>query len=138
MISVQAKRFSKTQTIGWASLLLIAGLILYWVNPLQQLAWLRCPVNLLTGLYCPGCGSLRAIHVLLHGDLLAAISNNLLAVIALPVLLGIGIRDIANNLQGRTTPTRIPPLAAWSVFWIVIGFAIVRNLPIEALYFLRP
>ena len=31
----------------------------------------RCPFLSMTGLECPGCGSQRAIHALLHGDLAA-------------------------------------------------------------------
>ena len=35
-----------------------------------------CPVRYLTGWYCPGCGSLRAVHQLLHGNLRAAWAMN--------------------------------------------------------------
>ena len=42
------------------------------------------PVALLTGIYCPGCGGLRAVNDLTHGDLGAAASSNLLFVVAAP------------------------------------------------------
>src|ERR1700704_6567241 len=45
-----------------------------------------CPVHSLTGWYCPGCGSLRAIHQLLHGNLRAAWAMNALTVMLLPFL----------------------------------------------------
>jgi hypothetical protein len=138
MITASPKSLSKAQTVGWAALIVIAGTILYLINPPQQLGWLRCPVNLLTGLYCPGCGSLRAIHALLHGNLLLAMSCNLLTVIALPALLLYGIREIACNMLGRSTSILISPVVAWSIFWIVIGFTLVRNLPFEVFHFLRP
>ena len=32
-----------------------------------------CPFLAITGWYCPGCGSLRAVHDLLHGDLAGAV-----------------------------------------------------------------
>jgi len=35
-----------------------------------------CPIRYLTGLYCPGCGSLRAMHALLHGELARAWAMN--------------------------------------------------------------
>ena len=138
MTSISPKVPVKTQAVGWIVLVAAAGWFLYLVNPLQQLGWLRCPVNLMTGFYCPGCGSLRAIHALLNGDLLSAVSNNLLAVIALPVLFGFGIRGIVNNLKGKTSSTPASPAAAWLVFWTVIGFAVIRNLPFAAMHFLRP
>src|ERR1700675_1423684 len=45
-----------------------------------------CPLRYLTGWYCPGCGSLRAIHQLLHGNLRAACAMNALTVMLLPFL----------------------------------------------------
>ncbi len=36
----------------------------------------KCPVKLLTGLQCPGCGIQRAAHALLHGDVIGALSQN--------------------------------------------------------------
>ena len=38
------------------------------------------------GVRCPGCGSLRALHALAHGDLKAALAFNAPLVIALPVI----------------------------------------------------
>jgi hypothetical protein len=121
-----------------ALFVVIASLILLFVNPLEQLAWLRCPVNLTTGLYCPGCGSLRAIHALLNGDLLSALSYNLLTVAVLPVLLVVGIQSLLRALQGRSSTIQVRPLVAWSVFGIVIVFTILRNLPFDSLRCLHP
>lgn len=45
-----------------------------------------CPFHALTGLYCPGCGSLRALHQALCGNLGAALGLNPLAVLAVPVI----------------------------------------------------
>ena len=35
-----------------------------------------CPWLALTGTYCPGCGSLRAIHALAHGDPATAMARS--------------------------------------------------------------
>jgi hypothetical protein len=45
-----------------------------------------CPFKALTGLACPGCGSVRAVQQLLHGDLMAALDLNPLAVVLLPLV----------------------------------------------------
>ena len=128
----------RSQSAVLAILLAASVTFLYFINPLQQLNWLRCPVNLMTGYYCPGCGSLRAVHALLHGDLLAAVSYNLLAVAALPVLLYFGIRCVVYSSLGRSDPTRISPVRAWTIFWIIIAFTVVRNLHFEPFTFLKP
>ncbi len=45
-----------------------------------------CPFKLLTGLNCPACGGLRMTHDLLHGDLAAAVVDNVFLLIGLPAL----------------------------------------------------
>ncbi|KUI17987.1 hypothetical protein AU192_03890 [Mycobacterium lehmannii] len=46
-----------------------------------------CPFKTLTGLDCPACGGLRMTHDLLHGDLAAAVVDNLYLLVGLPLLL---------------------------------------------------
>lgn len=67
-----------------------------------------CPFLWLTGFYCPGCGSLRALHQLLHGNFAAAISFNPFAVLALPF---VGYeRSLWCSVSGaRTLPAARPP-----------------------------
>ena len=45
-----------------------------------------CPFRLLTGWNCPGCGGLRMTHDLLHGDVAAAITDNVFLLLGLPLL----------------------------------------------------
>src|SRR4051794_13613765 len=71
-----------------AALLLPPGaVLLYAVPPTPDSFYPRCPFHLLTGLHCPGCGSTRCLHALLHGRLLDALHCNALAILALPLLL---------------------------------------------------
>lgn len=44
-----------------------------------------CPTLALTGWWCPLCGSLRAVHALVHGDIAGAADFNLLLIVALPL-----------------------------------------------------
>lgn len=87
-----------------------------------------CPLHALTGLYCPGCGSTRALHALLHGDLPLALSMNPLLVAALPA-----VALMALSASGLLT-RRLDPLMhvlANPRLWLVLllGFAVLRNLP---------
>ena len=45
-----------------------------------------CPTKALLGIDCPGCGSLRMLYSLMHGNVLAAARFNALALAALVLL----------------------------------------------------
>ena len=46
----------------------------------------KCPIYSFTGYKCPGCGTQRAIHALLSGDLAQAWNYNAGLLVALPVM----------------------------------------------------
>ena len=54
--------------------------LLCFFDPSTSAIFPPCPTNALTKLHCPGCGTLRAMHALLHGDVKEALSQNILAV----------------------------------------------------------
>ena len=84
---------------------------------------------------CPFCGSLRAVDNLVRGHPITALHDNLLLVAALPVLAVAWLDWVARLRTGR--PARRVPRAA--TIWLVVllvGYAVVRNLPSMAA--LRP
>ncbi len=74
----------------------IVIIIYYAFNPLQSRFFPKCVFHAVTGYECPGCGTQRAIHSLLHGQLLNAIKYNLLFVVSLPYLFIGAVLDLAN------------------------------------------
>ena len=54
-----------------------------------------CPLHSTTGLYCPGCGVTRAGRALMHGDLGAALQMNAVAILLMPLMAFVMIREIA-------------------------------------------
>jgi hypothetical protein len=91
-----------------------------------------CPFHVLTGLYCPGCGTTRALHALLHGDPWLAWRMNALAMLALPclpVLLWRSLRPWAS--AGWLTDARV-----WLV--LVLAFSVLRNIPLAPFTALAP
>jgi len=90
-----------------------------------------CPFRALTGFTCPGCGSTRALHELLHGHVLEAFMLNPLLLLGLPFVLFLFIRQSAFIMRG-TTPRRtaVPPSAVYALLFIILSFWIVRNTPI--------
>ena len=83
----------------------------------------QCPFRLLTGWNCPGCGALRMTHDVLHGDLLAAINDNVLLLVGAPLLAG-GFCCAAAAESGRVT---LPAVA--TVVITLLAWTMVRNLP---------
>ncbi|MEX2393382.1 MAG: DUF2752 domain-containing protein, partial [Actinomycetota bacterium] len=89
-----------------------------------------CPIKPHTRYDCPGCGTGRAMHALLHGRLGTAIDLNLVAVAFLPVALYAGASYTLKVLTGRSLPTpRLPTWTPWVVTALVGVWFVVRNLP---------
>jgi hypothetical protein len=66
-------------------LVLAGGIVLYLFDPATAGFYPPCLFRSLFGFQCPGCGSLRAAHQLLHGDFAAAWALNRTVVVALPL-----------------------------------------------------
>ena len=113
-----------------AGVVLLAGTaVLYAFDPEQSHFFPPCPLHALTGLYCPGCGSTRALHQLLHGHVAAAFDFNPLLVVALPfVLVGVA-RELWRLARGDAPPNRLPGGWVWAVLVVVVAFGVLRNLP---------
>lgn len=91
-----------------------AGILLYFYNP-TEVEWIpRCPFLVLTGFKCPGCGTLRGLHHLVHGRLDAAWAMNPLMVTVLPiiVLFVLSHKISQNVILGRVILTMI------LLFWL--------------------
>ena len=70
------------------ALLAVALLLVYAHYDPAKSHWMpQCPVKLLTGLQCPGCGAQRFLHALLQGHFKEAIAYNYFFLPTLPLLL---------------------------------------------------
>jgi hypothetical protein len=100
------------------------------VDPNEAGHYPTCPFLWATGLYCPGCGSMRMVHALAHGDVGEAFGRNPLAFLLLPVLGHLWIRWLA-AAGGRPLSTRlVRPATAWALSALLIAYWIARNLPV--------
>ena len=97
-----------------------------------------CPTKLLLGIDCPGCGSLRMIYSLMHGDVLAALRFNAVGLIALVLLFW----AYAAWTYGRLVNRRVRSWQHWRwsalVTLVVVSvWFVIRNLPFEPFVSLR-
>lgn len=89
------------QTTLLLSFSLVVGIVFYYVVDPETTPCLRCPFQLLFGLKCPGCGSQRALHHILHFEFLDALKDNALFVVMIPFLMIFGIAKISRYRLSR-------------------------------------
>jgi hypothetical protein len=82
-----------------------------------------CPFRLLTGWNCPLCGAFRMTHDVLHGDVVAAITDNVFLLAGIPMLAG----WLLVRRRGEKALLTVP--VAVSVVIVTLVWAVVRNLP---------
>ena len=105
-----------------------AGLIIYCFNPAENSFYPQCQFHHLTGLSCPGCGGLRALHELSHGHLAAAFRLNALLVVLLPFAAWLALRELALEYAGCRWPGLVTSRAwGWGLFLVVVFFWVGRN-----------
>lgn len=111
-------------------ILVSLGVVYSTIDPAAHKWMPQCPVHLLTGWQCPGCGMQRFLHALLHGRVLEAVRYNYWLVLALPYaavlltawLLPDGLTK--EKLRCRTENR-------WAVWFYIVSFFIwfaVRNI----------
>lgn len=118
---------------------ILLSIIYYFLDPGELIIFPKCFFFSLTGWYCPGCGSQRAIHHLLHLNLNEVVTNNMLI---LPGFLLIGYHysyQAANRKFNLTLPNVLYKRSTpWLIFAIVLGYWIIRNLEVVPFTYFAP
>src|SRR5271165_2584416 len=109
---------------------LVAGIlglvILFLFDPATHGFYPVCPLHETRGLLCPGCGTLRALHQLTHGNLVAAWRLNCFVVALLPVALWLGARELIWVMTGKRLPGIVTnPVFGWVLLAGLVGFGIL-------------
>src|SRR5262249_54250436 len=107
--------------------------VLYRFDPARSGFYPRCLFHEWTGLSCPGCGSLRALHQLLHGRVAAAFALNPLLIAALPWL-GVAFLSDCGAIRRAGPSSRW----VWGMIGVILTFWLVRNLPVDPFRRLAP
>lgn len=106
-----------------------AAIVVGASNPYEPGHFPTCPVLALTGYFCTGCGTLRAVHSLLHVDLAGAWDMNPLLLLLAPFALATWVAWTVRAWTGRPRSWAAPPWAIWVVLVLLVGFTVGRNVP---------
>jgi len=87
--------------VGVAALVVAGCTYLAIVDPNEPGHYPICPSRAIFGIDCPGCGGMRGINSLLHGDVAGAINHNLLLLIVVPLAVVFWVRWLLRAIQGR-------------------------------------
>ncbi len=134
-----------SRTVGGNTILFLvlgigAGTVLFLFDPKSTSIYPVCPFHWLTGLDCPLCGSLRALHALLHARPVEAVHANVLTTLG---VVYVAVRCIGRSLwnpasAGFHTRTPARPAIARALIAVALLFAVVRNMPFGWFSVFRP
>jgi hypothetical protein len=115
--------------VGILVLLLVS--LYYFFNPTVSNFFPKCPFYIMTGLFCPGCGSQRAIHDMMHLNIFEAINHN--ALMFFTFTFGIGLYLYSKK---KFSDLIYHPKSPLIIFGIIFLFGVLRNL--DKFHFLAP
>ncbi len=109
-------------------LLLVFGFIYYAIDPATSTAFPRCTFLTITGYKCPGCGSQRAIHALLNGDIKGALGYNAMLIVAIPWIALCLFAEGQRTRRPRLYERLNAPLLIWLFLVAVLAWWLLRNI----------
>lgn len=108
-----------------------AGAALLLARPPVAGAYPLCLWRALTGLDCPFCGGTRAFAALVHGDVVAAADYNLLAAVAIPLLLLVALVAAVRGPRAQPLVDALFSRRTAQVGLVIVGvWFVLRMLPI--------
>ena len=121
---------SRVRDMAVVGLAVIAAwTLLFVLDPAHASVYPPCLFHRVTGLWCPGCGSTRALHQLVHGHPAAAFRLNPLVISLLPWI---------GYLVARRGRVAVRPVWIWAFVGVVMAFGVLRNVPAYPFTMLAP
>jgi hypothetical protein len=109
-----------------------AAIVVAVIDPNEPGHYPTCPVLAMTGLYCTGCGTLRAVHDVLRGDLVGALHMNPLMLMMAPFAIATWAAWTIRAATGRPRTWAAPPWALYVTAGALVLFTVLRNIPFLA------
>ncbi|MBO4446691.1 MAG: DUF2752 domain-containing protein [Bacteroidales bacterium] len=117
----------KAAIISLSVIAAIIVLIVYGLLDPAKVPFPRCPFFVLTGLKCPGCGTQRALHCLLHLNIADAFRYNALMVLSIPVLAVLLAAELFKDKFPRLHRACHSQALAWGILAAICLWSVARN-----------
>jgi hypothetical protein len=122
--------YRRSSVLAIWSLIIAGAAYLFFFEPGKTGFFPACPFRSLTGFTCPGCGTTRALHQILHGHFATAFTLNPLLLLAIPFILFAFIRYSVIVMRGGVPrPNALPASLIYAIFFVILSFWIFRNTP---------
>jgi hypothetical protein len=116
---------------------LAAAALLFAFDPATTWWFPSCPLNALTRWLCPFCGSLRALHALLHGAPRAAWTLNPLTTAGMAAAVGAFALDAFRPVGAARTERLLSWCFSTRGLALALIFTVWRNIPDLAAWFVH-
>ena len=110
------------------ALAVMAAAVYFTFDPSQAGFFPRCTFLTLTGYKCPGCGSQRALHALLHGDLASAWRHNAALLVAIPTVAVYLLGELKRTTWPRYYRAISRPWLVYTILAAIILWWVGRNI----------
>ncbi|MBN1971699.1 MAG: DUF2752 domain-containing protein [Candidatus Delongbacteria bacterium] len=98
--------------------------VYYALDPIRDSIFPPCMFHQLTGFYCPGCGTQRALHSILHGKILSGVILNPLPVLLLFLIILFYIKN-RYNMYNKSFLTG---MQSKIIVIVVMLYTVIRNM----------
>ena len=101
----------------------------YQNDPAQsETVFILCVTKNISGIDCPGCGSQRAFHELLHGNFIKAAKLNLTIYFFTPLLLFLFLKTALKPFRIDLPDLLITTRRLMLILFFLLLFTVLRNL----------
>lgn len=96
----------------------------FTLDPMASRFMPKCIFHELTGWQCPGCGSQRMLHALLHGNISEAWHHNALLLVLMPLLIPMAWLEINRDshpkayMRVHSLPVVMTVVAVIMLWWL--------------------
>lgn len=111
-----------------AALAIVLAIVYYYFDPVEARWMPRCLWKVATGTDCPGCGSQRMAHALVHGDISGAWHANAFALCIIPLIGLLLALEMKREAWPNVYRKVHAPWVIWTLAAAVLVWWIVRNL----------